>query len=191
MSRMNCSQLLNRSLANQLVCQTQQIAIGPTGPAGGSETIPGALKAFTVFIDYDSSPSNPISRLYIPPGLFSDLADPRLVVGGIFTTDIGTDLQFTTQTAGILLLNNTKYPFASGLSANGYINPGIPSTPRWQIVAQGNIRPESGKIYYTITNDYSLTLSVPLQPINGGQTAVRPSAGIARNFLGTVTIFFV
>ena len=40
MSRMNCSQLLNRSLANQLVCQTQQIAIGPTGPAGG-ESIPG------------------------------------------------------------------------------------------------------------------------------------------------------
>lgn len=36
---MDCNELLRRQLANRLVCQSQQIAIGPTGPTGGG--LPG------------------------------------------------------------------------------------------------------------------------------------------------------
>ena len=36
---MDCNELLRRQLANRLICQTQQIAIGPTGPTGGG--LPG------------------------------------------------------------------------------------------------------------------------------------------------------
>ena len=189
---MNCSQLLNRTLASRLVCETNQIAIGPTGPVGGTATIPGALKAFTIFVDYSAAPTNPISRIYIPPGLFSSTAEPILSVGGVFTANVGTDLLFIGQAnPGQIIMNNMMYPFAAGLSANGYTDPGLPNAPCWQIVAQRNILPGANNIGYTIPNDYSLVLSAPLAPINGGQTASKPATGTATGFLATITIFFI
>ena len=177
---MNCSQLLNRTLANQLVCQSQQIAIGPTGPAGGSETIPGALKAFTIFIDY-SAPSA-ISRLYIPAGLFGP-STPVLAVGGVFTANQGTDLVFLGGSS--ITINNTAYAFVSAINASGYISAG-----NWHPVMGGNIRP--GLIEYSVTADYSVFLSgLELANINGASITPKPTTGVAAGFLATVTIFYV
>jgi hypothetical protein len=177
---MNCSQLLNRTLANQLVCQTQQIAIGPTGPAGGSETIPGALKAFTIFIDY--SAASAISRLYIPPGLFGP-SNPLLAVGGVFTANQGTDLVFLGEST--ITMNNTAYAFVSVINASGYISAG-----KWQPVMAGNIRP--GLIEFSLTNDYSVTLlGLETANINGASITPKPTTGVAAGFLATVTIFFM
>ena len=191
---MDSSQLLNRLLANRLVCQTQQIAKGPTGPTGPTAiitTIPGLPKAFTIFIDYDSNTSgNPITSVYIPPGLFT--TNTTLAPGGTFTADVGTDLMFIGQpNPGQIVINNTTYAFVSGISANGYVNPGSPSLPRWQVVAQRNIQPGPNNIGYIIPNDNSLTLYASVAAINGGQVNTRPVSGTATGFLATVTLFYI
>ena len=179
---MNSSQLLVRQMNTINNCAAYNTLVGPTGPRGPSETIPGALKAFTIFVDY--SAANAISRVYIPPYLFGAGADPRLPPGGVFTTNIGTDLVFLGNPT--IVMAHTTYAFASSLSANGYITAG-----QWQIVPPANIRPQTGYLNYTITNDYGITIGTDLQPINGTNLSVKPTSGIASGFLATITIFYV
>ena len=62
---------------------------GPTGAAGPTGPVSNPIKSFTLWFDY-SSPTA-ISRVYVPPGLFTN---PTLSGGGIFTADVGTDLVF-------------------------------------------------------------------------------------------------
>jgi hypothetical protein len=177
---MNSGELTRIQLANRLVCASQQISIGPTGPTGGSATIPGALKAFTIFIDY-SAPSV-ISRLYIPAGLFSS-SKPVLAAGGVFTANQGTDLVFLGGSS--ITINNTAYAFVSAINASGYISAG-----NWHPVMGGNIRP--GLIEYSVTADYSVFLSgLELANINGASITPKPTTGVAAGFLATVTIFYV
>jgi len=185
---MNSGELLRLQLANRLLCSRQQGCIGATGPAGAALTIPGALKAFTIYLDY--SAANAISRIYIPPGLFGPAADPQLQLGGVFTANVGTDLVFQyapplTPIAAIVM-QNTKYAFAAGLSANGYIN-----SQEWQIVPPSNIRPQAGYLNYKVATDYSITVDADLNPLNGANLSNYPSTGIAAGFLATVTIFYV
>jgi len=177
---MNCSQLLNRTLASRLVCETNQIAIGPTGPTGGSATIPGALKAFTIYVDY--SANNAISRLYIPAGLFGP-ANPVLAFGGVFTANQGTDLVFLGGTT--ITLNNTAYAFVSSINASGYIPAGA-----WQPVYGARIGPTF--INYSVTNDNAVLIEgLDTSNINGGSITPKPTTGVAAGFLATVTIFYV
>lgn len=177
---MDCNVLLQRQLANRLVCQSQQIAVGPTGPTGGSATIPGALKAFTIFIDY--STTSAISRLYIPAGLFSS-SKPVLAAGGVFTANQGTDLVFLG--GSTITMNNTAYAFVSAINASGYVSAG-----NWQPVMGGNIRP--GLIEYSITADYSVILKgLETANINGASITPKPTTGVAAGFLATVTVFYV
>jgi hypothetical protein len=179
---MNSGELTRIQLANRLVCASQQISVGPTGPTGGSATIPGALKAFTIFIDYSAGAPSVISRLYIPAGLFGP-SNPVLAAGGVFTANQGTDLVFVG--GSTITMNNTLYAFVSSISASGYIAAG-----KWEPVMGGNIGPTH--IYYSITNDYSVTLSgLILGSINGGSTTPKPTTGVAAGFLATLTIFYV
>ena len=179
---MDCNELLRRQLENRLLCQSQQIAIGPTGPTGGSATIPGALKAFTIFIDYNAGAPSVITRLYIPAGLFGS-SNPVLAAGGVFTANQGTDLVFLG--GSTITMNNTAYAFVSAINASGYISAG-----NWQPVMGGNIRP--GLIEYSVTTDYSVILKgLETANINGASITPKPTTGVAAGFLATVTVFYV
>ena len=178
---MNSGELLRIQLANRLLCASQQLCSGATGPAGGSETIPGALKAFTIFVDLSAAAV--VSRVYIPPKLFAD-SNPVLAAGGTFTTNQGADLVFLGQPS--IVLNNTRYAFPTGLSGNGYIYAG-----KWEIVPPANIRPATGYLNYTTVADYSATIGVDLNQINGANLSVRPTTGAAAGFLATITIFYM
>jgi hypothetical protein len=178
---MNSGELLRLQLANKLICARQQSCMGATGPAGGSGTIPGALKAFTIYVDF--SAANAVSRVYIPPNLFAD-SNPVLAAGGTFIGNVGTDLVFLGQP--YIKLNNTRYAFPAGLSGNGYIAAGV-----WQIVPPANIRPATGYLNYTSTADYSTTIGIDLNSLNGANLTVYPTTGAASGFLATVTVFYV
>lgn len=185
---MDCNELLRRQLANRLVCQSQQIAIGPTGPTGSyggtgptgspAPTI-GLAKSFTIFLDYTAA--NALSRVYIPPGLFANLP---LSAGGTFTANQGTDLVFLGNPT--LVMQNTSYPFIVGLFANGYV-----TTAQWQLVSPSQTRPGNGYLNVTTTADYSATIGADLGAINGGNLSVYPSTGTGAGFLGMITLFFI
>jgi len=181
---MSSSQLLNRTLANRLLCESQQISIGPTGPAGPSGAnvpIPGALKAFTIYLDYTAA--NALSRVYIPPGLFSS-ANPTLAAGGVFTANQGADLIFLGGT--VITMNNTAYAFVSGINASGYIAPG------WQNIAGARLNSGASGVYFSAANDYGVQLNgLNLSNINGGAPGSRAPTGTAAGFSATVTIFYV
>lgn len=180
---MDCNELLRRQLANRLICQTQQIAIGPTGgtgpfgPTGPPASITGLMKSFTIFVDY--STQSAISRVNIPAGLFTN---PTLSAGGVFTADVGTDLVFF----GLdnITCANTTYAFVNNIAASGYI-----SSSQWIPIPGGNIGPT--KTYYSVTADNSVQIKgLNLTNINGANTATRPGAGVAAGFLATVTLFY-
>ena len=180
---MDCNELLRRQLANRLVCQSQQIAIGPTGgtgpfgPTGPPASTAGLTKSFTILVDYSTQSS--ISRVSIPAGLFTN---PTLSGGGVFTADVGTDLVFFG--LDTITCANTTSAFVNGMSASGYISSG-----QWIPIPGGNIGPT--KVYYSITTDYSTQLrGLNLTNINGANVAVRPGAGVAAGFLATVTLFY-
>jgi len=139
------------------------------------------MKAFTIFLDY--SAINAISRVYIPPGLFSS-ANPTLAAGGIFTAD-NTDLIFLG--GQTITMNNTTYPFISLINASGYIPVG---TGLWQPVLGGRIGP--GAINYQVASDYTnIITGLDLTNINGASLVPKPTTGIAAGFLATLTIFYV
>jgi hypothetical protein len=182
---MDCNELLRRQLANRLVCQSQQIAIGPTGgtgpagPPGPPSSTSIFAKSFTIFLDYTAA--NAISRVYIPPGLF---ANPPLSAGGTFDADQGTDLIFSGNPR--IVMENTSYAFIVGLFANGYVTSG-----QWQLVSPAQIRPGIGYLNVTTTADYTATIGADLGAINGGNLSVYPSSGTAAGFLGMITLFYL
>lgn len=181
---MDSSQLLNRTLANRLVCQTQQIAIGPTGPAGTPAQTIGITNSFTLFIDYATT--NEISRVHVPPGMFTN---PLLSSGGVFTANVGTDLVFINPITGQGLDNitcaNTSLAFVIAINCSGYT-----ATAGWIPIPAGNIRPRV-KIWYSVMADNTVQLNgLNVNNMNGGNLARRPTSGIAAGFLATVTLFF-
>jgi hypothetical protein len=185
---MDSGQLLNRTLANRLICQTQQIAKGPTGPTGPDGTtniVPGAVKGVTIYLDY--SALNAISRVYIPPGFFTTAAYPGLSAGGVFTSNQGSDLVFLgSQT---LVMNNTTNGFCTGILVSGYVNKS-PTTGEWNPVPGGNIG--NTQIHYSQPFDNAITLKgLSLTSINGSSLTPRPSGGAAAGFLATITLFYV
>jgi hypothetical protein len=197
---MDCNELLRRQLANRLLCQSQQIAVGPAGPTGspgptgptgstGSTGPTGSpaptiafTKSFTIFVDYTVQDS--ISRVSIPAGLFTN---PLLSAGGVFTTNVGTDLIFrNTLGAGLdtITCANTTNAFVITMSMSGYAAAG-----QWNPIPSGNIRPTL--THYAITTDNSVQiLGLNLTNLNGGNTAVRPTTGVAAGFLATITLFY-
>jgi hypothetical protein len=131
-------------------------------------------------VDYNTS--NSLKRVYIPPGLFTNVA---LSGGGVFTADVGTDLVFVGRPT--ITMRNTTYAFIIGLFANGYLTSG-----QWQLVSPSQIRP--GNISYlnvAIPADYSATLGADLGAINGGNLSVYPSTGTGAGFLGMITVFYL
>ena len=156
-------------------------ATGPSGPTGRTgPTGPGntyGAKAFTIFVDY--SAQNAISSVSIPPGLFTN---PALSAGGVFSTDVGTDLVFY----GLdnITCANTTYAFVTGISVSGYI-----SSSQWIPIPGGNIGPT--RVYYSVTSDNGIQIrGLNLTNINGANTATRPASGVAAGFLVTVTLFY-
>jgi len=187
---MDANTLLRTQLAGRLICESKQIAIGPTGPTGTSSPslpIPGALKAFTLYLDY--SAIGIISRVYVPPGFFTASAYPGLAAGGTFTADQGSDLVFLASTAGSIDMNNVTYAFCTAMSVSGYVNKS-PTTGEWNPIPGGNIG--NTQVHYSQANDYAITLKgLSLTNINGSSLTPRPSAGVAAGFLATVTLFYV
>jgi len=174
---MDCNELLRRQLANRLICQSQQIAIGPTGPAGSPAPTIAFTKSFTILVDY--STQSAISRVSIPAGLFTD---PLLSAGGVFTADVGTDLIFL----GLdnITCANTTAAFVTSMNASGYT-----SSRQWSPIPGGNIGPT--KTYFSVSADNSVQIrGMNLTNINGANTAVRPTAGVASGFLATITLFY-
>ncbi len=180
---MDCNELLRRQLANRLLCQSQQIAIGatgptgPIGPVGPPAPITAFTKSFTIFVDY-TAPSV-ISRVSIPAGLFTN---PLLSAGGVFTANVGTDLVFV----GLdnITCANTTNAFVTAMSISGYV-----TLAQWNPIPGGNIG--GGRVYYSVTSDNNVQiLGVNLTYINGGNTAVRPTTGVAAGFLATITLFY-
>ena len=148
--------------------------IGPTGAAGGGGA--GNTKSYVIFVDYSTGAA--ISRVKIPAGLFTN---PTLSGGGVFTSDVGTDLVFF----GLdnITCNNTTNAFVTGISASGYITSG-----NWQPVAGGNI--SATKIYFSFSADSSVQIKgLNLTNINGS-SLTRPSTGTGAGFLATITLFY-
>jgi hypothetical protein len=178
---MNSSQLLVKQMNSIDNCSAYNTLVGPTGPRGPSETIPGALKAFTIFVDY--SGASAISRVYIPPYLFGAGADARLPAGGVFTGDVGTDLVFLG--LNTVTIRNTNYAFVSTISVSGYVSGGS-----WQTSNYGRIA--TGYVYHSSTADYlAIINALDAANTNGGNTTTRPSTGSAAGFLAAITIFYM
>ena len=179
---MNSGELLRRKLATVLLCEKDQISIGPTGPTGpiGPTNNNASMKSFTIYLDYSSISPNTISRLYLPPGLSTD---PSISAGGEFSADIPGVLVFN----GLHTINitNTTYAMPIGLSATGYTG------TNWSLTAYGIIG-TAGRILFTSSTDYTINLT-GLTPsnLNGGNVATRPSSGILSGWLGTLTIYFL
>jgi hypothetical protein len=138
-----------------------------------------ALKAFTLFVDYSGVAA--LSRVYIPPGLFTN---PLLSAGGTFTANVGTDLVFLGNPT--IIMRNTTYPFIVSLSANGYV-----TSAQWQLVSPSQIRPGNGYLNVTTTVDYAATIGTDLGAINGANLSIYPSTGTAAGFLGIITLYYM
>lgn len=184
---MNSGELTRIQLANRLVCASQQISIGPTGPAGGigptgspAPTI-GATRSFTIFVDFVAGSG--IDSVYIPPGLFSPSAAGTLSLGGTFGADVSPDLIF--KGLDRITLARTQFAFITGINASGYYASG-----QWNPIAGGNIG--NTKLHFQITADYSTIIAnVNTTLLTGGNTATRPSGTAAAGFLGTITLFYL
>lgn len=194
---MDCNELLRRQLANRLICQTQQIAIGPTGgtgsagpigptgntgPAGSPAPVTAFTKSFTIFVDY--SAQNAISRVSIPAGLFTN---PLLSAGGVFTANVGTDLVFIGPGGAgttTITCENTTNAFVTAIQVSGYSSSG-----QWIPIPGGNI--SQTRVYYSVSTDNNVEMrGLNLTNINGANVAVRPPAGVAAGFLATITLFY-
>jgi hypothetical protein len=146
--------------------------IGPTGAAGGV----GTTTSYVIFVDYSTGAA--ISRVKIPAGLFTN---PILSGGGVFTSDVGTDLVFF----GLdnITCNNTTNAFVTGIQVSGYVASG-----NWQPIAGGNI--SATKTYFSFSADYSVQMKgLNLTNINGS-SLTRPSTGTGTGFLATITLFY-
>jgi len=180
---MNSSELLRINTAGNLQCRQLNNLIGPTGSAGPTgpqgPVYTNYVKSFTLFLDY--SAANAISRVYVPPGLFTT---SPLAEGGTFTANVGTDLIFLGNPS--IAMQNTTYPFIVGIFANGYI-----SSNQWQLMSPSQIRSGIDYVNVTTTADYSATIGANLAPINGGQLSNYPITGTAAGFLAMITLFYL
>ena len=156
---------------------------GPTGPTGrtgptGNTGSEGALKSFTMYLDFSSGTA--ISRIYIPPGMSTNAS---LAAGGIFTSDVGSDLVFLGSTN--ISITNTYYAFPIGLNATGYS-----TSLYWQPTAQSSLG--GSGVTWQNTSDYTLSIkgATPSR-LNGNNTANRPSSGLLSGWLATLTIYFL
>lgn len=186
---MDANTLLRTQIASRLICESRQIAIGPTGPAGPvgtSNTIPGAMKAFTIYLNYDPTINPPtLSGVYIPPGFFTSAASPGLSAGGTFIANQGTDLVFTGGNS--ITMNNTTYAFCTSIAASGYT---LTGGGQWNPSPAGAIG--NTKIYYSQTTDNSIILNgLTLTNINGANILSAAPTGTAAGFYATITIFYV
>jgi len=165
---------------------TDSTVTGPTGPTGPTGNIgttgttgpAGALKSFTMYLDFSSGTA--ISRIYIPPGMSTT---PSLAAGGIFTSDVGSDLVFLGTTN--ISITNTFYEFPIGLNATGYS-----TSLYWQPSAQSNLGGAGVTWQNTADNKLDIKGATPGR-LNGGNTSNRPSSGLLSGWLATLTIYFL
>lgn len=195
---MDCNVLLQRQLANRLVCQTQQIAVGPTGATGSSGPLGptgftganpptiGLTKSFTILVDFTAGTG--ISKIYIPPGFFSVSAAQNLSQGGTFTADVSPDLLFQGGQQDSITCSNTQYSFISGINASGFYSSGL-----WSPIAGGNIGGTTTKLSYQFnTNNSVIITNITTSLLTSGNTATRPQAGAPGDgFLATITLFYI
>lgn len=188
---MNSSQLLQKQAANNYICSQTLMAVGPTGPMGpmtpGPQGAPGPtgprgvssqINAFTIFLDYSTGANPTMLRVKIPPGLLTAYPD-----GGLFTAD-SPGITFLGQTQ--LTLTNTIYPFIVAMSVSGYVATNFGG---WSPAPGGNI---GNQIRFFSSADNRIIISgLNLTNINGGNSTVKPSSGVAAEFLVTVTLFYV
>jgi len=187
---MDCNVLLQRQLANRLVCQTQQIAVGPTGPTGpfGPNPVSGLTKSFTILVDFTVGVG--ISKIYIPPGLFSASAAQNLAQGGTFTADVSPDLIFqsSTGTQDRITLSRTQNSFITGITASGFYSSGL-----WSPIAGGNLGGTTTKLTYQFnTNNSVVITNITTALLTSGNTSTRPQTGApGEGFLATITLFYI
>lgn len=225
---MDANTLLRTQIASRLICESRQIAIGPTGssgptgpigstgptgptgstgptgrtgptgptgstgpsgptgPSGISNMIPGAIKALTLYLNYDANVNPPtLSGVYIPPGFFTTSASPGLAAGGTFTSNQGTDLVFTGGNS--ITMNNTTYAFCASIALSGYT---LTGGGQWNPSPAGAIG--NTKVYYSQTTDNSIILNgLTLTNINGANILTPAPSGTAAGFYATVTLFYV
>lgn len=175
---MDCNELLRRQLANRLLCQSQQLTIGPTGPPAPTN---GLMRSYTIFVDFAVGAG--ISSVRIPPGLFSSAAAGNLEYGGTFTADVSPDLVFFGQDK--ITLGKTQNRFIVGITASGFYAAG-----EWNPIAGGNIG--NTKLYFNTSTDYSAIISnVNVTLLTGGNTAIRPTGTAGDGFLATITLFYL
>ena len=183
---MNASELLRIKLANNLFCTSQQISVGPTGPTGSqgpAGTAAGIMKGFTIYLDY--SATNVISKVYIPPGLFSVASG--LSAGGVFTTDQGSNLVFYgTSGQDFITMQGTTYDFVCGILGSGYV-----ADQKWSSMPYGNIM--GTRTSYEVTTLNSVRINgLGLVNINGANLAVRPGVSDPLyGYLVTITLLYV
>jgi len=180
---MNSSELLRINTAGNLQCRQLNNLIGPTGSSGPTgpqgPVYTNYVKSFTLHLDY--SAAGAISRVYVPPGLFTN---PLLADGGIFANNVGSDLIFLGNPT--IAMQNTTNAFIVGLFANGYVSSG-----QWQLMSPSQIRSGIDFVNVTTTADYSATIGANLGPINGGQLSIYPTTGTAAGFLAMITLFYL
>ena len=148
---------------------------GATGPTGDP-----ASKVFTMYFDF--SAGNALSRIYIPPGLSTNVA---LVDGGVFTADVPSVLIFYGRSS--ITIIDTQYQIPFSMNATGYVGSSAPSS--WQLTSGGNIG--GSRINWQISTDNVLSLvNITAGFINGGNISNRPTTGILSGWLGTLTLFY-
>jgi len=150
---------------------------GPTGPTGNTGPA-GDKKSFTIFLDYSTAQA--LTRIYIPPGMSTT---PSLAAGGVFTSNVGTDLVFFGTTS--IGISNITYPFPTGLTATGYT-----TSAYWSPSAQSLLG--GGGVTWQNTVDYQLSIiNADAGRLNGANVAVRPPSGVLAGWLATITIYYL
>ena len=104
----------------------------------------------------------------------------NLTLGGTFTANQGSTLVF----AGLnnITLENTTYNFITSMIVSGYVTSGS-----WRPAPAVSLA--AGKVSYSITNNYSVQLNLPLGFINGGNL-VYATSGFGNGYLVAVSLFY-
>jgi hypothetical protein len=151
---------------------------GSTGGTGPTGSIPATT--FTIYLDYTAGT---ISKVYIPAGLYGPGANASLIAGGSFTSNVGTDLQFTGGTT--IVMGNLANKQLANILGTGYRAGGF-----WQTIPLANF--SDTRVYVTSTADYGLTVTgASATNINGGNVATRPGSGLLSGYLATLTLTFI
>jgi len=128
----------------------------------------------------DFASGSAISRIYLPPGMSTT---PSLVDGGVFTSNVGSDLVFTGGTS--ISITNIGYAFPTGLTATGFS-----SSSYWVPTPQSSLG--GAGVSWQNTTDYMLAITgATAGRLNGGNTATRPGSGVLSGWLATITIYYL